>query len=141
MAFSSCTQSSSECHRTVHWTEPWSQLNPLLFRFGIVKGTKHLLLTGGNWCEIQHNNIGKGDISYVAQAWGSCVPFHYLCKGQGIQNVLCAGSVWAFDLNFSKRTNKQSNQKESCPSPQVLKEFLLKELLVFTLEISFNSCA
>lgn len=140
VAFSSCTQSSFECHRTVHWERTMVTIKPTSIRFGIVRCPKHLLLTGGNWWEIEHNNIGKGDISYVAQAWGSCAPFHYLCKGQGIQNVLCAGSVCAFDLNFNEGTNKQSNRKQSCPSPQVLKESLLKELLVFTLEISLNSC-
>lgn len=73
-------------------------INSLLFRFGIVKCTKHPVLTKDNWCEIQlNNNIGKGDlvcnivcnISYMGQAWGSCAPFQYLWQVQGIQNALC----------------------------------------------------
>lgn len=109
--------------------EPWSQLNPLLFRFGVVRCTKHPVLRGGNWWEIQlNNNIGKGDISYMGQARGSCDPFW---QGQGIQNtfVRCSCSVCAFDLNFSKGTNKQSNQKETVLHPNSSKNSCSKNYL------------
>lgn len=104
------------------WTgEPWSQLNSLLFGFGIVKCTKHPLLTGGNWCEIQHNNIGKGAILYMPQAWGSCAPFHYLWKVQGIQNVRCSSFCVCLRLELQWR-DKQTEQSKGVlcftPIPQ-----------------------
>lgn len=100
--------------------EPWSQLKPLLFRFGMVKCTKHPLPPGGYWCETQHsNNIGKGDISYMAQAWGSCAPFHYFWQGQGIPNVLCQVQLLCVCLWLELQTNGAIKRRpSSSPIPQ-----------------------
>lgn len=103
--------------------EPWSQLNPLLFRFGGVKCTKHPVLRGGNWWEIQlSNNIGKGDISYMGQAWGSCAPLHYLWQGQGIQMPLSGAAALCVPLTWTSakgQTNRVIKRRLcSTPIPQ-----------------------
>lgn len=106
--------------------EPWSQLNPLLFRCGIVKCTKHPLLTGRNWCEIILAIILAREVFLTWDRPGALVLLSTTsgrAKEFKMSLVRCSCSVCAFDLNFSKGTNKWSNQKKTVLHPNYSKNF------------------